>query len=74
MPFGNVVSTTHWVKQIENAAKRYRESKRKDYNLAQKRSSGKVKELLNSPAWKEGAKKLPLAVCFFLWSGSGLCK
>lgn len=62
MPFGNVVSTTHWVEQTENAAKRHRESKRKDDNLAQKRSSGKVKGLLNCPAWKEGAKN-----CLFLF-------
>lgn len=70
MPFGDVVSTSHWVKQTENTAKSHGQSKRKDGNLAQKRSSGKVKELLNAPALKEGANKLPLIVCFRLWSDS----
>lgn len=46
------------------------ESKRKDGNLAQKRSLGKVKELLNTPALKEGANKLPFVVCFLPQSGS----
>ena len=57
MPFGDAVSTSHWVKQTENAAKSHGESKRKDGNLAQKRSSAKVKELLNTPGLKEGINK-----------------
>jgi len=70
MPFGDAVSTIHQVKQTENAAKNHGERKGKDGNLAQKRSSGKVKELLKAPALKQGANKLPLVVCFLLWSGS----
>lgn len=67
MPFGDAVSTSHWVKQTENAAKGHGDSKRKDANLGQKRSSGKVKKLWNTPTLKEGANKLPLVVCFLLW-------
>lgn len=74
MSIGDAVSTSHCVKQRENAAKSHEEIKRKDGNLAQGRSNEKVKELpVNAPALKERANKLPVVVPFY-GQVYGFCK